>query len=358
MTIEDLIARAEREVLTITFWSTAALPVNAQVPTLHLSGRRLGGTGYRNKGDRFRRDELVPGIPAGTAPFSITTTISGVNPGDWDVTAHLVVVDRVGHRSRVPLTREWSWHHRHLEPIAPTAAHTGPAAFARRPGIARGAWTIMVALGIASALAVQAAILASRDLSVSRGMAVTAAAVAMGAVGAKLWYLVQRRRGESTNGWCIQGFVAGLLLVLAVVVPTIGLPVREFMDVSAPGLLLGMAIGRIGCFLAGCCVGRPTSSRFGVWSSDRRLGVRRIPTQLLESAVAAALGTAALTIDLLRVDTPHGFVFVAALAGYTLARQGVLRLRAAPRRTSSGTAATAAIAAVAAAASAAVVVAA
>jgi phosphatidylglycerol:prolipoprotein diacylglycerol transferase len=36
-----------------------------------------------------------------------------------------------------------------------------------------------------------------------------------------------------------------------------GLPILALADCIAPGLLLGLAIGRVGCFLNGCCYGGP-----------------------------------------------------------------------------------------------------
>ena len=47
----------------------------------------------------------------------------------------------------------------------------------------------------------------------------------------------------------------------------------------APAIALGMAIGRIGCFLTGCCFGIETSLPIGVNFGD---GVLRVPTQLIE----------------------------------------------------------------------------
>ena len=47
----------------------------------------------------------------------------------------------------------------------------------------------------------------------------------------------------------------------------------------APAIALGMAIGRIGCFLTGCCYGIETSLPIGINFGD---GVTRIPTQLIE----------------------------------------------------------------------------
>ena len=50
---------------------------------------------------------------------------------------------------------------------------------------------------------------------------------------------------------------------------------------------MAQGFGRIGCFLAGCCYGRETTSRFGVVFPEGGLapaGVKLIPTQLISSA--------------------------------------------------------------------------
>jgi phosphatidylglycerol---prolipoprotein diacylglyceryl transferase len=105
-----------------------------------------------------------------------------------------------------------------------------------------------------------------------------------------------------------------------------------------------MAVGRVGCFFAGCCGGPPTASRWGVWSSDQRVWARRIPTQLLESVLALSLGLLVLVAVLGKAPT-GGTFFAAALAAYILGRQGILRLRAAPRKTRLGGLVTAVLAA-------------
>ncbi len=38
----------------------------------------------------------------------------------------------------------------------------------------------------------------------------------------------------------------------------------KFADLVAPSIILGQAVGRLGCFLNGCCFGVPTGSIFGV----------------------------------------------------------------------------------------------
>jgi phosphatidylglycerol---prolipoprotein diacylglyceryl transferase len=50
------------------------------------------------------------------------------------------------------------------------------------------------------------------------------------------------------------GFIAGALTVVAYA-RRAKLPLVKLLDVCAPGAALGLAIGRIGCFMAGCCWG-------------------------------------------------------------------------------------------------------
>jgi phosphatidylglycerol---prolipoprotein diacylglyceryl transferase len=121
-------------------------------------------------------------------------------------------------------------------------------------------------------------------------------------------------------------------LTAVIVLALLNVPVGVFLDVTAPGLLVAMAVGRVGCFFAGCCGGSPTASRCGVWSSDQRVGARRIPTQLLESLLAGILGLGVL-VAVLGHGPANGAFFVAALAVYSLGRQGLLHLRAEPRKT-------------------------
>ncbi|HEU5058060.1 MAG TPA: prolipoprotein diacylglyceryl transferase [Kofleriaceae bacterium] len=58
-------------------------------------------------------------------------------------------------------------------------------------------------------------------------------------------------------------------------------------DLVAPCLLVGQAIGRVGCFLEGCCYGAVTGGPLGVRFPGHALA--RHPTQLYESAADLAL---------------------------------------------------------------------
>ena len=59
------------------------------------------------------------------------------------------------------------------------------------------------------------------------------------------------------------------------------------LDVFLPPVALAQAFGRVGCFLTGCCYGRPTQSRIGVVFPEgcsAPAGVPLIPTQLFSAA--------------------------------------------------------------------------
>jgi phosphatidylglycerol:prolipoprotein diacylglycerol transferase len=63
------------------------------------------------------------------------------------------------------------------------------------------------------------------------------------------------------------------------------------MDLVAPSIAIGHGIGRLGCFFAGCCYGKPTALDWGVTFtsplagkiSGTPLGVALHPTQLYEA---------------------------------------------------------------------------
>lgn len=103
------------------------------------------------------------------------------------------------------------------------------------------------------------------------------------------------------------------------------LPVLKTADFFVVALPLGHAIGRIGCFLAGCCAGKPTSLPWGVTFTDPHslvareyLGVPLHPTQLYETAANLILFFALQYY----YKKPHknGAVLAAYIIGYCLIR--------------------------------------
>ena len=202
-------------------------------------------------------------------------------------------------------------------------------------------------LGVVVGLILQALLLSRAGEDVGAALLASGLAVFAGWLGAKGWY-VAVQRGKRFDGWCIQGAILGGAVVVAIIlVSGLKISAGAYLNAIAPGLMFGMAIGRPGCFLAGCCFGRPTSSRWGIWSSDRHLGIRRIPTQLIESLLSLILGALALALVLVEGLGDSGALLLGVLAAYTLGRQLILPFRAEPRQTSLGRPLTIALAAAA-----------
>ena len=97
-------------------------------------------------------------------------------------------------------------------------------------------------------------------------------------------------------GGVFSGGLLAALIAAAWYIRRTHLPTLATCDAFAPGLALGHAIGRVGCFAAGCCWGKPTEHFWGVTFNNPManylvgtpLGVRLEPTQLFESAVELA----------------------------------------------------------------------
>ncbi len=82
------------------------------------------------------------------------------------------------------------------------------------------------------------------------------------------------------------------------------LSLRPFLDLAAPYIALGQSIGRIGCFLNGCCYGKPAA--WGIYFPAHN--ARLYPTQLFETG-----GLFIIFLILKRAQAkPHqaGFIFV------------------------------------------------
>jgi phosphatidylglycerol---prolipoprotein diacylglyceryl transferase len=348
-----LLESVTQDILAVTYWFDPAPHSGSYPVTVRFSGHRVGMKGRFSSSDRFVQDETIEQVIPGSGPLSLTARVHGIHPGEWIVTAHMLGSAHPAHGLReqgneIPAgslglaARFWRW----WVPSAESATHvrTCPAPFARVPGIVPGIWGVMVALGIAVALALQALVISATHLAVGPWWAISLVAIVVGIVAAKGWFIVLHRREHRIEGWCIQGFITGAIVAAALLLMVLDVPTGAFLDAAAPGLLIAMTVGRVGCFFAGCCGGTPTASHWGMWSSDQRVGARRIPTQLLESALAGILGILAL-VGILGHGPAGGAFLVAGLAAYILGRQGLLHLRAEPRQTKLGGLITAALAA-------------
>ena len=120
-------------------------------------------------------------------------------------------------------------------------------------------------------------------------------------VGAKLLYLFvdfDHFRTQPKDlfslfrvGGVFYGGLIFALLAAIFLVRRYQLRIWTVADLFAPGIALGHVIGRLGCLLAGCCYGIPTSRAWGITFTDQAaalnsgtpLGVPLHPTQLYEA---------------------------------------------------------------------------
>jgi phosphatidylglycerol:prolipoprotein diacylglycerol transferase len=110
-----------------------------------------------------------------------------------------------------------------------------------------------------------------------------------------------------------------------------GLPVLATCDLFAPGLAIGHGIGRLGCFAAGCCWGKPTHLPWAVTFTNRDattgvpLGIPLHPTQLYEAFAEGII--CLILVNRLRKPHRDGQVIGLYVLLYGLARFAVEFLR-------------------------------
>ncbi len=96
----------------------------------------------------------------------------------------------------------------------------------------------------------------------------------------------------------------------------------EIFDIAAPGLVLAQAVGRLGCFSAGCCYGRICHSALAVTFSDP-LSHAPLHQPLYPTQIFHAVANLVIFIILLIVNSRRSGVGVVAVAYLFL--YGVMR---------------------------------
>lgn len=125
------------------------------------------------------------------------------------------------------------------------------------------------------------------------------------------------------GGLVFHGGLAGAAVAVVWFARRRQLPLWVLADALAPSLALGHVLGRLGCFMNGCCYGAPTGRpwavRFPVEHETHGLPVH--PTQLYEAGLNLALYLALAA--LYRRKRFDGEVFAVYLIAYACLRAGV-----------------------------------
>lgn len=193
---------------------------------------------------------------------------------------------------------------------------------------------VMAALGVLAALAV--GFLNSKKAGLNPAAAVEAAlfALVLGLAGARLAYVLVEWNFYAENPFRIfqlwdggMVFYGGLLFAAPAGWLYASKVVRTdpwaALDAFAPGLALGHAMGRVGCFMAGCCYGMPLNLPWAVRFTHPLSVASPVfplhPTQLYEAAVETVLFIY-LSGRFRNAGTRDGRIFAEYLVYYSLIR--------------------------------------
>jgi phosphatidylglycerol---prolipoprotein diacylglyceryl transferase len=122
-----------------------------------------------------------------------------------------------------------------------------------------------------------------------------------GLIGANLVQLLF----SGAPGKAIEGAIAGGWLAVILMKRRLGI-VRPTGDLFAPAIALGEGIGRIGCFIAGCCYGKAANVPWAVYDH----GALRHPAQLYLSASAFLTFAVLMWLERRRILPENGLFYV------------------------------------------------
>jgi len=124
----------------------------------------------------------------------------------------------------------------------------------------------------------------------------------------------------STNygGWVAYGGIFGAILFGWIFTKTKKIDSWKYADVTAPAIMLGFCIARLGCFFTGCCSGSITNVPWAII----REGIAIHPTQLYNSLMDLGVFMVLLHLNEKREKEGmfYGYVFLSFLLLYPILR--------------------------------------
>jgi phosphatidylglycerol:prolipoprotein diacylglycerol transferase len=133
---------------------------------------------------------------------------------------------------------------------------------------------LMMVIGFITAISIIRRL--SRKITPDPQMITNAALYSLiaGVVGARLFFVVHYFDRFSSDlpsviaiwdgGLELLGGVLSAIAVIAIYLKYHKLPIRQYLDILAIGLMAALMFGRIGCFCSGCCFGKPTDVPWAV----------------------------------------------------------------------------------------------
>ncbi|MFH1728136.1 MAG: prolipoprotein diacylglyceryl transferase [Pseudomonadota bacterium] len=119
------------------------------------------------------------------------------------------------------------------------------------------------------------------------------------------------------------GFLASFLVLFVFCIKN-KMKILKITDMLAPSVAIGLAYGRMGCFLAGCCYGQESNSIFSVTFPIQTLGKASVP--LLPTQTISSLNAAIIFLILTYFYNKkkfHGQIFFLFIILYSISRSTI-----------------------------------
>jgi phosphatidylglycerol---prolipoprotein diacylglyceryl transferase len=208
-------------------------------------------------------------------------------------------------------------------------------------GVSIYGYGMMIAVGIIAAILLLNYRAQKRGYDEDSILNMAILAVVLGVVGGKLLYIIIELKEIIADPSLLKDLGSGFVIYGSIIGGALGVyyyskrkqwKLLNIFDLVIPSLPLAQGFGRIGCFLAGCCYGRPTDSFLGVSFKEGSLGpidVHVYPTQVFSSIFDFALALFLLLYD--RKERKSGRTFSLYLIIYSIGRFAVEFIRDDPR---------------------------
>lgn len=174
---------------------------------------------------------------------------------------------------------------------------------------------LMIGIGIVAAYLLVEYLAKKKQLDPDPVFGLTIFCVIGGFVGSKLLYTLTRIKDiiadpsvikDVATGWVVYGGIIGGILTAVIYCRIKKMELLRYLDIALPAVALAQGLGRIGCFLAGCCYGCETDGWLAVTFTNSDFapnGVPLVPTQLISAGLDFLL-FAVLLVLLFKLKAP------------------------------------------------------
>lgn len=156
---------------------------------------------------------------------------------------------------------------------------------------------LMIAIGVIAAYMVAEYRAKKKNMDPDNVFSLVIWALVSGYIGSKLLFIITILPDVFKDpsilknvweGWVVYGGIIGGVIGIMIMCRVKKLDFWQYIDLTAPSMALAQGFGRIGCLLAGCCYGRPTTSAFAITFRNSAFApnnIALVPTQIISSGL-------------------------------------------------------------------------